>query len=414
MEGSRPAAIVIALDTLQGLQAARILNAREIPVYAVAGDPQHAACRTNVCRQIVFADTRSDDLVPALMRLSETLPQNPLLLPCHDDSVRVVAENRHRLAADFAVSLPDAGIVETLADKERFHSYAVERGFAVPATVVLRSRADAVHAAKRISYPAVLKPSFRSSTWNRSTPCKAYKLSNAAELLAVYDRCREWAPTLLAQQWIEGNDSDLYACNCYFSAGTRLLAAFVTRKLRQWPPVMGSSCCGEEVRDDEVLETTTRFFSTFADYRGLAYLEMKRDSRTGRLFVIEPNVGRPTGRSALAEAAGVELLLTMYCDALSLPLPSARTQSYAGVRWLDVRHDLQAAFYYLRRDELTFAELIESWRRCKAHAVFSWRDPAPFLWDIKRAIAKARSRRRQLSRSLARAHATGVVKGSSR
>ena len=41
----------------------------------------------------------------------------------------------------------------------------------------------------------------------------------------------------------------------------------------------------------------------------LGYVEAKRDVRTGRHYLIEPNIGRPTGRSAIAEAGGVELLL---------------------------------------------------------------------------------------------------------
>lgn len=74
---------------------------------------------------------------------------------------------------------------------------------------------------------------------------------------------------------------------------------------------------------------------------------MKRDPETGRQYAIEANVGRPTGRSAIAEAGGVELLHTMYCDVAGLPLPNGRTQTYKGTKWIDVRHDLQSAFTLL-------------------------------------------------------------------
>ena len=140
----------------------------------------------------------------------------------------------------------------------------------------------------------------------------------------------------------------------YFGAGGRPLATFVARKVRQWPPEIGTSASGEECRNDEVLETTIRLFGGLG-YRGLAYLEMKRDDRTGELWIVEPNVGRPTGRSAIAEAGGVELVHTAYCDAAGLPLPAAREQRYDDAKWMDLRRDLQAALVARHRGTLTLA-----------------------------------------------------------
>ena len=74
---------------------------------------------------------------------------------------------------------------------------------------------------------------------------------------------------------------------------------------------------------------------------------------TGRLVIIEPNVGRPTGRSAIAEAGGVELVLTAYCDVAGLPLPGAREQRYVGAKWIDLRRDLQAALVARRQGTLS-------------------------------------------------------------
>ena len=157
-------------------------------------------------------------------------------------------------------------------------------------------------------------------------------VSDQRAFLDVYDRVQHWAPFLLAQEWIPGPEHELYSCNAVFGAGGRPLATFVARKVRQWPPDIGTSASGEECRNDEVLDTTIRLFGGLG-YRGLAYLEMKRDIRTGKLWIVEPNVGRPTGRSAIAEAGGVELVLTAYCDAARLPLPpggSSATRTRSG------------------------------------------------------------------------------------
>jgi D-aspartate ligase len=58
------------------------------------------------------------------------------------------------------------------------------------------------------------------------------------------------------------------------------------------------------------------------------------------------DIGRPTGRSTIAEAGGVELRYTMYCDALGWSLPENRVRTYKGVKWIYVREDLQSALYY--------------------------------------------------------------------
>ena len=43
-----PAAIVIGMDNATGLQSARILTARGVPVIGIAKDPDHFCCRTRI------------------------------------------------------------------------------------------------------------------------------------------------------------------------------------------------------------------------------------------------------------------------------------------------------------------------------------------------------------------------------
>ena len=188
---------------------------------------------------------------------------------------------------------------------------------------------------------------------------------------------------LLVQEWVEGPETELYSCNAYFDDGEPLVT-FVAKKLRQWPPGIGTSASGVECRNDEVLETTLRLFGELG-WRGLAYLEMKRDERSGRLMIIEPNVGRPTGRSAIAEAGGVELVYTAYRHALGLPLPQARTQRYGDAKWIDVRRDAQAAVVAARNGGPSLMQWARWLPGSKAHAIWSSQDPAPFLADIAQA-----------------------------
>ena len=118
------------------------------------------------------------------------------------------------------------------------------------------------------------------------------------------------------------------------------------------------------------------------NYRGLGYVEIKRDVPTDEYYIVEPNIGRPTGRSAIAEAGGVALLYSMYCDAVGFPLPDNRTQTYQGVKWIHIRRDMQAALYGWWHGELTLWDWLRSVRGRKGYALLSWRDPVPFLSDL--------------------------------
>lgn len=381
-------AVVIGLDCITGLQTARILAARGVPVIGIASDPRHFACRTRVCERRIASATHGPGLVETLELLAATLPEPAVLYPCTDLAVITLSRERERLLRHHRMVLPDAEVVETLVDKVRFLELAERIGLPIPRTFLIRSADDARDAARSLAYPAVVKPPYKTPEWQAATREKAFKVHDAAELLAIHERFGALAPVLIAQEWIEGPESALYSCNCYYGVEGRPLATFVARKLRQWPPETGTSALGEEVRNDAVLAATLQLFDA-VHYRGLGYVEMKRDSRTGRHLLIEPNVGRPTGRSAIAEAGGVELLYTMYCDATGRPLPEARVQRFVGARWIYWRHDFQAALHAWRGGRLTLREWAKSWRGRKASAVFSWSDPAPFAADLGRSARRA-------------------------
>ena len=394
-----PHAIVIGLDCMTGVQTARILAGHGVPVIAIAGNLEHYCAKTRVCERILAADIKSEAFIETLESLGPTLPQKAVLVPCTDMSVLLISRNRQRLVEWYHVSLPDEAVVEMLMDKISFVTFAQEQGLAIPGTFFVHNRADAEEAARELSYPCILKPPMKTPTWEQNTKEKVFKIDSAGEFLQIYDRCAGWAELLMAQEWVDGSDANLYSCNCYFNADSEPLVTFIARKIRQWPPETGTSCLGEEVRNDEVLEESIRLFRSVG-YHGLGYVELKQDQRSGKHYIIEPNIGRPTGRSAIAEAGGVELVYTMYCDAVQRPLPENRTQQYRGVKWIHIRRDFQSALFYYRRGDLSLGEWLRSWRGKKGYAVFAWNDLAPFWHDWKRAVGlvfSGRSKKKSLN-----------------
>ena len=354
----KPAAVIIGLDSLQGHQAARILAAHDIPVIGIAGNPKNALSKTNVCREIIFAPTAQVELISYLVQIGLRLVEKAVLFPCEDSNVSLVSQHRLQLERYYHVLLPEQDVVEMLMDKVRFNSFAEENELPIPRTFLIENKIDIKRAAQKLTYPCVLKPRDSAAwKWEHETIFKAFKIYDTDELIATHNHYQRWTDCFIVQEWIEGDDSDLYSCNCYFDKNSKPLVTFVARKLRQWPPETGISCMGEEVRNDLVLDQTLRLFRS-VNYRGLGYLEMKRDKRTGEYFIVEPNIGRPTGRSAIAEAGGVELLHTAYCDALGLPLPENRKQTYQGVKWIHWRKDIQSSHSILATRGSDFSSVV--------------------------------------------------------
>ncbi|MGH3472482.1 MAG: hypothetical protein ACRDPG_10635 [Nocardioidaceae bacterium] len=384
-------AVVVGLDSITGLQTARILSSRGVRVAGVVGSHRHWGARTNACFEIAESPLSGPPLVSALRALAHRVGRPSVLIPCTDASVDTVSRHRHELAADYLLPLAPHPVVEVLMDKVRFARHAQNMGLPVPRTEVLKSRRDAEAFADEASYPCVLKPPYKSARWLLHTSAKGFKAGDPEELLSIYDTVGIWSGTLIAQEWVAGPEDELYSCNGYFDEHGQPLATFVARKIRQWPPVIGTSASGEECRNDEVLETTLKLFDSVG-FHGLGYVEMKRDSRSGRLSIIEPNVGRPTGRSAIAEAGGVELVYTAYCHAAGLPLPPSREQRYAGAKWVDLRRDLQASIVAHHQGTLTWRDWLRWMRGPKAHAIWSPTDPLPFSVDLCQATAEGSRR----------------------
>jgi predicted ATP-grasp superfamily ATP-dependent carboligase len=373
-----PFAVVVSIDSMPGLQTARILADKKIPVIAIAKDAKHHSCRTNVCEEIIITDTESDKLIKKLIEIGPTFNSKAVLFPCQDTDVLLVSRHRAKLEHWYHIALPANETVEMLMDKMRFHEFAKKNSFPVPQTYIINSDGELEKAIQRLKYPCLLKPTIRTPEWIAHSEIKAFKLLNKETLLSTYNQHKDFAESFVLQQWLEGDDSNLYSMNCYFDRKSTPLVTFIARKIRQWPPRTGQSCLGEECRNDEVLRVSLDVFKK-VNYVGLGYLEMKYDLLSKKHYIIEPNIGRPTGRSAIAEAGGVEILYTKYCDLTEKALPQNQVQKYNGVKWIHILRDLQSAFFYQREGQLTIRDWFKSVRGKKAYAIFSWRDPMPFV-----------------------------------
>jgi D-aspartate ligase len=246
---------------MTGLQTARVLVRRQIPVIGFAKNRRHPCCSTRVCKEILFGDIDGCELLQMLKDYGPRMEQKAILYPCTDFSVLLISRHRQELEAWYHTVLADAPVVEMLIDKVKFHAFAESEHLAVPNAVLLRTRADAERAAEGLSFPRILKPSFKTKQWQERAGAKAFRVNSGQELLFQYDRCAKLTDVLILQEWIAGGDSNHFTCNCYFDAESRPLVTFVTQKIRQWPREAGIASLAVECRNDIVLQQTIDLFT---------------------------------------------------------------------------------------------------------------------------------------------------------
>lgn len=327
----KPPAIVIKLDCVTGLQAARTLSGHGIPVYGIADNADHFSCRTNSCEQILVSDTSNYDLIDTLINLGKRLRKKSVLFPCSDESVHMISLHRDELAEWFDFVIPDHNTKDIFSDKIKFYRYAERENLPIPLTLYPKRESDLTEIIDKIEFPCIIKPAIKTPLWYGTFRSKVLKINSTEELRRMYESISKVTDSPVVQQLIEGKDSNLRSCTFYYNRQSEPVILFTSKKIRQWPPDFGEICIGEEIRDDEVLRYTTKLLHGI-EFKGVGSLELKNNEADGLRYMIEANVGRLPLRFGLVEAGGVELLYTMYLDALGINVETKTQQKYSNAK----------------------------------------------------------------------------------
>ena len=97
-----PAAVVVGLDNITGLQTARILADRGVRVYGVAANRRHFGARTNACIEVVESRLAGPELagVAAHGKVFEAGPTGAATLVVMTTSSRCVRRARPRISSE--------------------------------------------------------------------------------------------------------------------------------------------------------------------------------------------------------------------------------------------------------------------------------------------------------------------------
>lgn len=366
---SLPRAVVLGAG-LNGLGVIRSLARAGVAVDLVSADPAAPGMSSRHARKHRLSSSHGTELKRELLQIAGREgwkgEARPVLFLTEEESVASLGQYQSELLEAFRFSLPPAAVLERLMHKEGFRNLAEAAGAPIPATLHIIN-GSGLDAARDFKFPVVLKPGKRDTAYSAQFR-KAYRVASHAELKTLFNRIRPVLDDLIVQEWIEGQDSDIYFCLQYRLA-TEKYASFTGRKLRSWPPgVGGTASCTAAPDEAAELDRLTSAFFTSAGVVGMASMEYKRDSSSGKFMMVEPTVGRTDYQEEVATLNGINIPYAAYLLELGIDLPEFR-QSTRPVVWRDSIADRQSAAMTGQTIDLNGAKVVD--------ALWRWDDPGP-------------------------------------
>ena len=368
-----------------GYGTVKSLSQRNLPVIAFEKNATRPETKTNLCQRILYYQDESE-LLSQIESTCTQLTGRPLLFASGDALVQFIHDHRGRLTEWVDMDFADPETLELLLQKTRFAEFACENGFKVPRTVVVKDQSSLQRCQQELTFPCVVKPAWRSAAWKAARFPKVFVFQNPQELASRFDRIYSVEPELIVQEWVPGDDSDIYFCLTYFDNHSKCLGEFTGRKLRQWPVGTGSTACAEPVDEPSVTQQTMRLFE-HVNYRGFGSVEFKRHEKTGEFYIMEPTVGRCNHQSYIATANGVNLPCIAYqsLTGIDLELPHRDPKK---VTWIDDQFDALSIIVSLFSGRLNVTHVFRSYAGRKSFRFLSFSDPGPLLHVLMQAPRK--------------------------
>ena len=388
--------LLTPMDEHMGLDIARSLGKRGIPIYALDSDPDAVGKFSKYVQFSTCPNPEEDDgisFIDFVVDFVKKLGSKVVLFPLSDEHVLLFSRERERLQNYCLYLMPDHETVSNLVTKDGLDKIVRKFNIPGPRTFFLDGICSIESIAERLDYPVILKPT-ESTYWHTSEitallrkgliACRAKTIEcqTAQELIDSYNKISSFDNRLVVQEIIPGEDSRLVYISFYLDQDSAPLGIFAGRKYRVLPTGFGSASYARSMYDLE-LEKLALMVLKAVNYRGLGGIEFKLDSRDNQYKIIEFNA-RFGMWDGLGAKCGVDLAYLAYCDALNIPQEPVRFYN-ENMIWVDWQRDTRAAIDYIKKGQLTFGEWLKSLRGKKMWAIYSaddWRPGAAFTFRL--------------------------------
>jgi D-aspartate ligase len=300
-----------------------------------------------------------------------------VIYPDNDEVVSFLAKHKKQLEGQFLIPTPEWNITRWAGEKKLTYRLAEKIGIPVPRTIYPREIKEIQES--KLNFPVIIKPSVKEPFYSL-TKKKAIRVGDYDELQQEFYLVKSKCPQaeIMVQELIPGAPQNLYSVGSFFKSN-EMLGRVVAHRTRQHPMDFGHATTYACTVDIPELEETARQFLQAMGYYGLSEIEFMLDPRDGKYKLIEMNA-RTWGWHTLAINAGVDLPYLLFQDMLgqkTAPVKPSRT-----AKWIHLVTDFPTVLLEIGKGRMTLADYFKSLMGLQRDAVFSARDPLPFIMEL--------------------------------
>lgn len=371
-------AVVLGSNYYIGLSTIRCLGVNGVHVVAVDYSREGTyGFHSKYCSETLVGPHYKKDpegFVNFLVEYAKKQDSKPVLIPCADPYVEFVDEYLHILREHFLIPQTEQGLYTKAMNKETLHTLAVEHGVSVPETVRVDEENFLEKIESDIKYPCLVKPT-DSPAFVTKFRKKLFKVHNREELEASIKMASEAGLEVIIQRIIPGFDDHMHTFDAYLNQDSKVTHWLTCQKFRQYPINFGASVYTGQKYIPELFDIGAKFLEAIG-WKGFAEIEFKKDAETGKFYLIEINV-RITNLNNLIYKCGINMPYLTYKELTGEPeAPHAVTHDTNLVFWY-AYEDLLAVRDYIKTGQLTLGQVLRSYSKPKAYAIWDWNDPKP-------------------------------------
>lgn len=300
-----------------------------------------------------------------------------VLYPTSDMAVYVLSKHRDVLDRAYLLPTSEWEVTQFAYDKRLSHQLAEQLKVPVPKTWFPENIGQLSHL--DLDFPVILKPTIKENFFP-VTKKKAIRANNKDDLIqahkymsSIIDRSE-----IMVQELIQGGANNLYSFCCLFGDGVAK-AKVTARRPRQHPMEFGNCTTFAHTCDvPEIEEYAVRMLSQM-HYYGLCEVEFMYDNKDGKLKFLEINP-RTWGWHTLGSKAGVNFSALLFMDINNKPVSANSFER--NVKWIRLLTDMPIIISEICRRRLKLIDYLHSLKGKKEFAVFSSKDPLPFIMEI--------------------------------
>lgn len=246
-----------------------------------------------------------------------------LVVPCHDVYVKLLLDNKDKLDSYYVYNCPSLEIADSFLDKEKFYKIYKNSGLKFARTEYYDcSLKETEPIPVDMYYPLIIKPGdgieyFKHSFEGQPKVFKATTPDNAVNFINKV-KASGYTGTLLVQEFIQGDDSNLFDCVFYCNTkGKAELATFAQIGLQEHSPsAIGNATVlingyNQYGHTEEVVSELKAFLEKIG-YTGFCEFDLKYDNRDKTFKVMEINPRQ--ARSSYYLAALGHNLIAYLCE----------------------------------------------------------------------------------------------------